>query len=698
MARPGRRTAAWVVAFALALGCLAGRAEPVAQDTFRSGVEVVVIDVTIVDRSGQPVSGLTAADFRVNVDRKPRPIASAQFLAHDMRLAARPTPRPTPPSGNLHVPGRDILIVVDEDSMEPGTGLVARRAAERFLDTLAPADRAGVATIPRVRTTVSLTTNRSDVRKALRQVIAGNANTSQGAYWIGVAEALDIERNDPDAMKKVVDRECRGSYPERIDLHCVKDVLAEAHQVAMQTRLRAQRSLDALQQLADGLRQLEGPKTMVLISGGMPMPEATESFSRLSAAFARGQVSLYTVFVESMSQGNTRNRQSPSYADDDRVEADGIENMTASAGGSLVPAIGTVESSLDRVATELSGSYLLGIEVAATDRDGAPHFVDVKVERPGVEVRARKQYVIARPTLPQAGVVTADARSRAAARPDNAPKVREVDVTPPDVEAVVARASRYVTAYETTFSGLVAEEHYQQRLSKWKSRGTVTARELTERGEWSLESKRELRSDYLLVKAPELAGWMPFRDVFEVDGEKVRERDQRLQRLFLEAPNSAWDRANDILNESARYNIGYTRNTNLPTLALMFLHPANRDRFVFSKAGESTVDGMAVWQVDYRERARPTLVRNVDTDLPAEGRFWIDPAEGRVLRTALRLKAQASSVDILVLYRQSDKLGEIFVPAEMRETATTAEAKLECVAQYTNFRRFQVTTDVQIPK
>ena len=83
---------------------------------------------------------------------------------------------------------------------------------------------------------------------------------------------------------------------------------------------------------------------------------------------------------------------------------------------------------------------------------------------------------------------------------------------------------------------------------------------------------------------------------------------------------------------------------------------------------------------------------------PAEGTFWIDPVAGRVLRTALRLKAPGGSVEILVTYRPNEKLGDLWVPAEMREVSTTSDWKLECVGQYSNFRRFQVTTDVQIPK
>ena len=46
-----------------------------------------------------------------------------------------------------------------------------------------------------------------------------------------------------------------------------------------------------------------------------------------------------------------------------------------------------------------------------------------------------------------------------------------------------------------------------------------------------LDAERETKSDYLLVKAPGGERWLPFRDVFEVDGKRVREREERLPRV-----------------------------------------------------------------------------------------------------------------------------------------------------------------------
>jgi hypothetical protein len=50
------------------------------QPTFRTGTELVLIDLTVVDWAGQPVGDLKPEDFTVTVDRKPRTVVSAQFI------------------------------------------------------------------------------------------------------------------------------------------------------------------------------------------------------------------------------------------------------------------------------------------------------------------------------------------------------------------------------------------------------------------------------------------------------------------------------------------------------------------------------------------------------------------------------------------------------------------------------------------
>src|SRR3954471_8415730 len=104
------------------------------------------------------------------------------------------------------------------------------------------------------------------------------------------------------------------------------------------------------------------------------------------------------------------------------------------------------------------------------------------------------------------------------------------------------RVSDYVVRYRQDVSGVVAEERYVQDADR-SDRPFVT--------------HRELKSDLLLVRTeggPE--AYVQFRDVFEVDGDPVRDRTNRLAALFTNPRDDAKKKAAAIMNESARYNIG----------------------------------------------------------------------------------------------------------------------------------------------
>src|SRR5438128_10002849 len=133
---------------------------------------------------------------------------------------------------------------------------------------------------------------------------------------------------------------------------------------------------------------------------------------------------------------------------------------------------------------------------------------------------------------------------------------------PVTLDALLARAGAYVTEFEVRFSNVVAEEHYEQ-LAPAATRSSTTSPNFV---------RRELRSDFLLVKLPDVDSWMPFRDVFEVDGKPVRDRQERLTGLFLQPQAIAVDQAKKIADESSRYNIGnILRTINVPVLALVVL-------------------------------------------------------------------------------------------------------------------------------
>jgi len=193
--------------------------------------------------------------------------------------------------------------------------------------------------------------------------------------------------------------------------------------------------------------------------------------------------------------------------------------------------------------------------------------------------------------------------------------------------------------------------------------------------------------------------------VFEVDGAPVHDRNARLEQLFRPDPRSAADRARQIARESARFNLGSaTRTLNIPTLPLLFLDPANQARFSFKKAGEGRNSGVATTELRFEDVARPTLFREGGTigDLPVEGRFWIDPIHGIVLRSVIRFTFARDRGDgsVTTQYRYEAGL-RLWVPSEMQERyedrhvagASEIRGSTTAIARYSNFRQFTVSTE-----
>jgi hypothetical protein len=264
----------------------------------------------------------------------------------------------------------------------------------------------------------------------------------------------------------------------------------------------------------------------------------------------------------------------------------------------------------------------------------------------------------------------------------------------PSLEGVLDRAGEYVAAYEREFAGVVVEESYVQHAatgSRFDSLGHLL------RGN---TRDRELKSDLLLVRPEGSSRWLQFRDVYEVDGRAVRDRTDRLAKLFLQPSSSTSKQVAKINDESSRYNIGsVVRNVNVPMLALVILLPQNQYRFVFNHVEQpGSALGADTWEVAFREMASGTMIRGAgDQDIPVEGHFLIDAPTGRVRFTSLVAQNRTVRANIDVTYADDAKLG-LLAPQEMTESyiQTADGATVEGHATYSNPRRFQVKVDEKI--
>ena len=203
-----------------------------------------------------------------------------------------------------------------------------------------------------------------------------------------------------------------------------------------------------------------------------------------------------------------------------------------------------------------------------------------------------------------------------------------------------------------------------------------------------------MRSDFLLVRYPGDSQWQVFRDVAEVDGKPVRDKEERLTKLFLEPAASAFRRARELQEAGARYNLlDIVGTLNNPLTVVAFLQDGYRDRFRFNLAGLDKKLGPTVRQVQFQEFRVPSLIKtNGNQDILSRGLAWIEEDTGRVVKTELRIGGRTSPISVITEYKFDEDLG-IDVPATMRDWYPDGTGEIRGVATYGRFRRFQVKTE-----
>jgi len=259
---------------------------------------------------------------------------------------------------------------------------------------------------------------------------------------------------------------------------------------------------------------------------------------------------------------------------------------------------------------------------------------------------------------------------------------------------IIGSAMRYVMAYEQKFTLLAADETYVQELQRPPNPGDNLSRTNPGGGmrAGGTMSRLVIKSDFLLVQlGGDGEGWMPFRDAYEVKGAKVRNRDERLLKLFQGDDQERFEKAAKFNEATSGHNLGnVARTINIPTLAMMFLHPRVNERFEFSDEGEETIAGRVLRRAAYREVARPTLIKTTrGRDLALTGHLWIDPFTGTVVKTDLNAADPAVRCAITVTYRKDDAL-DFWVPSQMDEyyKAALSLDEVLATATYSNVRRF----------
>jgi VWFA-related protein len=372
-----------------------GSAQQQPTPRFRSGVDVIPVDVMVIDRAtGLPVLDLKPEDFTVRIDGRERRILSVAAPASRPAGPTGPTsgstgptsgsPGPTSDSsgptrvspGPILVPAaplapRPVILILDQPNTRFGAIREHRDALNRFIDGLAATDPISVVSLGAGGRSVGFTTDRNEIRRVISNTVGGQPYPPLGS-----------------------------------------------------TRTPGEQTVDVLQRLIVELQGISGPKTIVLVTENPTFDQRRPRFEQLrrEAALARATVHVLRLApprinasradvrpetaiepsttdilarpVETETVGGVTierfQRDGPNIDPLDGLE--GISGIALATGGSVFNVVNIADAAFDRITATLAGYYLLGVESQQIDSDGLARRIEVTINRPGLIVTHRTQF------------------------------------------------------------------------------------------------------------------------------------------------------------------------------------------------------------------------------------------------------------------------------------------------------------------
>ncbi len=369
---------------------------------FRAGVDLLSVDITALDNNGRQIVDLTPAEFVVEVDGDARKVATAEFirLVDPFRVVGAPR-KVAPPvdetffsSNQKGAPiGRLILILVDQGNIRTGSARPSMQSARKFVDALEPEDRVAVVSIPAPGELVDFTVDHDKVREALMRIV-GSQHALRTRFNISITEAIAVYmRSDAQLAAEVVLREC-GQAGSAADLErCEREVEQDAAEIVNDVRHRTQDSIAGMRATLKSLANIEGPKSVIVISEGLILEGPTSDVDDLALVAADSRASLDVLLLDVPQFDASQDRRPTTPRQDRELAVTGLESLAGASRGSLYRINTSAEFAFNRISQSLDGHYLLGVESRPRDRDGKRHNISVKTTRRGVTIRSRRTFL-----------------------------------------------------------------------------------------------------------------------------------------------------------------------------------------------------------------------------------------------------------------------------------------------------------------
>jgi VWFA-related protein len=348
--------------------------DPQQPPRFRTGVDVVQMEVSVLDQDRRPVRGLTAADFTVYQDSRMQEIVAFDevIVPERTETGAASIHEVAPDVVTNSVPyGRLVLLLLD-DAMEPGPFVVrTKEIARAVVERLGPDDRAAVVFTRDTRNAQDFTTDRARLIAAIDRFSVG--------FVFGQRRSELASRGDDTYFRYSIDSigevaRALAGIPHR-------------RKVLVYVGIGVPQSLeDTVTAAAIGSE--EG-------TSADRQGSASQTTSALGVALRLARSSNVTIYsIDSAGLGGLEGfaMSHPGFLT--RVEdmRDYMRAIAENTGGRAAVEVNDYRPAVDRLFSENNSYYVIGYRATTSATDTKFRRVEVRVRRPGVTVRARSGY------------------------------------------------------------------------------------------------------------------------------------------------------------------------------------------------------------------------------------------------------------------------------------------------------------------
>jgi VWFA-related protein len=362
--------------------------------TFHTTTELVLVNVTVRDRNGNPVPDLKREDFTVLEDNKRQQVISFDLENTDAVLSTAATEAPllgkTQPQSTAAAqadlaarPLKDrrlIILFFDLSSMQPDEADRATTAAESYVDKQMVA--ADLVSVVSLGDTLSVNQDFTSDRALLKKALQGFNLGAGGGFEEGATGTTEGTA------------ETGGSFT-------VDDTEYNI--------FNTDRRLQALRSIADKLAHIEEKKSLIYFSSGMDRT-GIENQSQLRSATnaaVKANMAIYTMDIRGLQAlvpgGEAQNASlrgiSPysgkavsSAFDSNATTQETLVTLAGDTGGKAFLDSNDLGKVFTGVQQDSSLYYLLGYHSSNTARDGHFRRITVKINRPGLKLDFRRGY------------------------------------------------------------------------------------------------------------------------------------------------------------------------------------------------------------------------------------------------------------------------------------------------------------------